>query len=57
METTVRRGRRLVRVTALERVWWPDEGVTKGDVVAYYSAVAPVVLLHVRGRPFTMKQH
>ena len=57
METEVRRGRRVVRLTRLERVWWPEEGIRKGDVVAYYRRIAPVLLPHLRERPFTIKQH
>ncbi len=57
MEAEIRRGRRVVRLTALDRVWWPDEGIRKADVVDYYRAVAPVILPHLRERPFTMKQH
>ena len=56
-ELEVRRGHRLVRVTRLEQVWWPAEGRRKRDVVEYYRAVAPVILPHLRGRPFTMKRH
>ena len=57
METEVRRGRRSVRLTRLERVWWPDEGIRKGDVVEYYRAIAPVLVPHLRDRPFTIKRH
>ncbi len=57
METEVRRGRRSVRLTRLERVWWPDEGIRKADVVAYYRRIAPVLLPHLCDRPFTIKQH
>ena len=57
MEAEVRRGRRVVRLTALERLWWPEEGIAKADVVAYYRAVAKVLLPHLRDRPFTIKQH
>jgi bifunctional non-homologous end joining protein LigD len=53
----VRRGRRTVRLTHLDRVWWPDDGVRKGDVVRYYRAVAPALLPHLRNRPFTIKRH
>ena len=53
----VRRGRRSVRLTRLDQRWWPERGITKADVVAYYRAVAPAVVPHLRGRPFTMKQH
>jgi len=37
--------------------WWPELGLTKRDAFDYYAAVAPVVLPHLRGRPFTIKQH
>jgi bifunctional non-homologous end joining protein LigD len=57
MEQTVRRGRRSVRLTHLERLWWPDLGVRKADVVAYYTAVSPALVPHLRDRPFTIKQH
>ncbi|MDQ3865848.1 MAG: hypothetical protein M3304_03335, partial [Actinomycetota bacterium] len=57
MEEEVRRGRRVVRLTALERVWWPAEAITKADAVAYYRDVAAVLLPYLRNRPFTMKQH
>ena len=53
----VRRGRRAVRLTHLDRLWWPEHGIRKADVVAYYRAVAPVALPHLRDRPFTMKRH
>jgi bifunctional non-homologous end joining protein LigD len=35
---------------------FPDDGITKGDLAAYYEAVAPVMLPHVRGRPVTMER-
>jgi bifunctional non-homologous end joining protein LigD len=57
VETTVRRGRRAVRLTRLERLWWPDLGIRKAEVVDYYAALAPTLLPHVRDRPFTIKQH
>jgi bifunctional non-homologous end joining protein LigD len=43
--------------THLDRVYWPDEGYTKLDLVDYYRAVAPVALPHLRNRPFTLKRH
>lgn len=45
-----------VRLTNLDKVFWPDEGYTKGDVVAYYLTVADAVLPYVRHRPLTMKR-
>jgi bifunctional non-homologous end joining protein LigD len=39
-----------------DRVLFPDDGITKGDLFEYYDAVAPVLLPHLRNRPFTMKR-
>jgi bifunctional non-homologous end joining protein LigD len=47
-------GRRL-RLTNLAKVLWPDDGLTKGDLIQYYRAVAPVILPHLRDRPLTLK--
>jgi bifunctional non-homologous end joining protein LigD len=55
-ERTVRRGRREVRLSSADRVLFPEDGVTKGDLWDYYAAVAPVLVPHLRGRPFTMKR-
>lgn len=38
-----------------ERVLWPEDGLTKGDLAAYYRAVAPVMLPHLRDRPVTLR--
>jgi bifunctional non-homologous end joining protein LigD len=55
--TVVRKGRRELRLSNLDKPFWPDEGITKGDLVAYYRDVADVVVPHLRGRPFTMKRY
>jgi bifunctional non-homologous end joining protein LigD len=55
-ERAVRRGGREVRLSSADRVLFPKDGVTKGDVWDYYAAVAPVLVPHLRGRPFTMKR-
>jgi bifunctional non-homologous end joining protein LigD len=47
---------RDVRLSSGDRVLFPESGVTKGDLFAYYGAVAPVVVPHLRDRPFTMKR-
>jgi bifunctional non-homologous end joining protein LigD len=52
----VGRGRRVVEVSHPDRVLFPDDGVTKGDLVEYYRAVAPALVPHLRNRPFTMKR-
>jgi bifunctional non-homologous end joining protein LigD len=57
LETEIRRGRRVLRLSNLDKVFWPDEGITKGDLIAYYREVAPVLLPHIENRPFTMKRY
>ena len=47
---------RSVRLTSPERVLFPDEGITKQDLFEYYRAIAPVLVPHLRNRPFTMKR-
>jgi bifunctional non-homologous end joining protein LigD len=45
---------RDVRVTNLERVLWPAVGVTKADLIGYYTAVAPLLLPNIAGHPVTL---
>jgi len=40
-----------VRVTNLDKVYWPAEGYTKGDLIAYYEQVADALLPHLKDRP------
>lgn len=56
-DVEVRRGRRSVRLTHLDRMYWPDVGLRKRDLVDYYRAVAPVLLPHLRARPQTLRRH
>ena len=46
-----------VEVTHPERVLWPEDGITKGDLAAYYKSVADTVLAHVQGRPLVLKPY
>lgn len=43
-------------ITHPEKVLFPDDGITKGDLADYYEAVGPVMLPHLRGRPITMER-
>lgn len=43
-------------ITHPEKVLFPDDGITKGDLCAYYQAVAPVLVPHIAGRPVTMER-
>jgi bifunctional non-homologous end joining protein LigD len=53
----VKRGRRELRLSNLDKPFWPEEGITKGDLIAYYRDVADVLVPHLHGRPFTMKRY
>ncbi|HKB93613.1 MAG TPA: non-homologous end-joining DNA ligase [Gaiellaceae bacterium] len=48
---------RNVNLTSADRILFPDDAITKGDLFAYYDRIAPVVVPHVRDRPFTLKRH
>jgi bifunctional non-homologous end joining protein LigD len=54
---TVGSGAKLLKLSNLDKVFWPDEGITKGDLLEYYRAVAPVLVPHLRDRPFTMRRY
>ena len=48
-------GRRLA-LTNFDKVLWPATGFTKGDLIAYYTEIAPVLLPHLAGRPLTTRR-
>jgi bifunctional non-homologous end joining protein LigD len=50
----IRQGSRELKLSNLDKVFFPAEGITKGDLIEYYRAVAPVLVPHLRDRPFTM---
>ena len=49
-------GHRL-KLTNLNKVFYPGEGITKRDVINYYDAVAPLILPHLRDRPLSLKRY
>jgi DNA ligase D len=53
----VRIGKRDVALTNLDKVFFPDRGLTKGDLIRYYLDVAEYVLPHVRRRPMQMLRY
>jgi bifunctional non-homologous end joining protein LigD len=55
-ETTVDVDGRTVKLTNQDKVLFPADGYTKGDLVAYYRAVAPVILPYLRDNPVTMER-
>ena len=49
--------RKEVRLTNLRKIFWPELGLTKGDLLQYYLTVADVLLPHIRDRAMVMKRY
>ncbi|HEY0173389.1 MAG TPA: non-homologous end-joining DNA ligase [Pyrinomonadaceae bacterium] len=56
-DLSVRVGREVVPLTHVERVYWPDEGYTKADLIRYYYEVADYILPYLKDRPLIMKRY
>ena len=50
-------GKREVKVTNAKKVFWPAEGYAKGDLIAFYDAVAPLLLPYLRDRPLVLTRY
>jgi bifunctional non-homologous end joining protein LigD len=55
--SVIKKGKRTLRLSNLDKPFWPEEGITKGDLLAYYRDVAAVAVPHLRDRPFTLKRY
>lgn len=55
-EQVVRVAGRRLRLSNLDKVLYPDTGTTKGEVIEYYTRIAPFLIPHVTGRPVTRKR-
>jgi bifunctional non-homologous end joining protein LigD len=53
----VRIAGRTIAITHPEKVLFPNDGITKRELVAYYERIAETMLPHVRGRPLTMERY
>jgi bifunctional non-homologous end joining protein LigD len=53
----IRKGTRVLKLSNLDKPFWPDEGITKGDLLAYYRDVAEALVPQLKNRPFTMKRY
>ena len=56
-DVEVRFASRSVRLTNVNKPFWPELGITKGDLLQYYADVAPALLPHVNGRAMVMKRY
>ena len=51
-----RAGDRELRLSNLDKIYWPEEGFTKGDLLTYYFNISPTMLPHLEDRPLTLKR-
>lgn len=49
--------RHEVKVTNLQKVYWPEEGYTKGDLINYYQEIASYILPYLKDRPESLNRH
>lgn len=50
-------GERNIRLTNLDKVYWPYDGYTKQDLIEYYMTVAPYILPHLKDRPLSLVRY
>jgi bifunctional non-homologous end joining protein LigD len=55
--TTLTVSGKEVRLTNLDKPFWPEIGITKGNLIQYYADVAPLLLPHIRDRAMVMKRY
>ncbi|HYX42361.1 MAG TPA: non-homologous end-joining DNA ligase, partial [Pyrinomonadaceae bacterium] len=53
----VKVGGHVVALTNLDKLYWPDDGYTKGDLIRYYYEVAKYILPYLKDRPLIMKRY
>jgi bifunctional non-homologous end joining protein LigD len=57
MTDRIKKGSRELKLSNLDKVFFPVERITKGDLLEYYRAVAPALVPHLKDRPFTMVRY
>ena len=47
----------MITITHPDKILFPDSGITKGELAAYYEMIAPSMVPHMRARPVTMERY
>lgn len=53
----VKIGKRIVTLSNLDKIYWPDDGYTKGDLIRYYDEVSKAILPYLKNRPLILKRY
>jgi len=56
-EKIISYGRKKVKVTNLNKIYWPKENITKGELIDYYQRIAPYILPYIKNRPLSLNRH
>jgi bifunctional non-homologous end joining protein LigD len=56
-EVDLKVGKEVVALTSLDKVYWPEDGYTKGDLVRYYYEIAKYILPYLKDRPLILKRY
>lgn len=57
MEDFIKAGKIKVEITNRDKVFFPEEGYTKGDVIEYYNAISKIILPYLKGRPLSLRRN
>ncbi len=55
-EDAVKAGNQKLVLSNTDKIYWPDEGITKGDMLAYYDAISKYILPYLKGRPLSLRR-
>ena len=56
-KSEVKIGKHVVSITNRQKIYWPDEGFTKGDLIDYYDKMSDYILPHLKGRCLSLKRN
>jgi bifunctional non-homologous end joining protein LigD len=57
LDKDVKIGGVTLHLTNQQKIYWPEEGITKGELVDYYEKIAPIMLPYLKNRPQSMRRH
>jgi bifunctional non-homologous end joining protein LigD len=55
-EETFTIGNKKLKLTHLNKVFWPNEGITKGELLSYYKTMAPYIVPFIKDKPISMRR-